>query len=295
MKEYLSSSAEVLESVSTTLEGLSESEAAKSEKIKIYEAENPYEECDFIASDIKRKVMGGAKYSEFGIVARSVEQYRGIIDVSFESAKLPLFITSAADFGSYDLVRLIYSALAVVLGGFRRRDVISYAKCSLSGMPSALTDRFELYTESWQIDGDGFRRDDVWNMNPDGYTKIRSAAGEKMLLSVDEARQMLIPPLLALEESFKESKTVEDFTRALYNFLVSLGVPKNLMKKSRSIKNMLGGSYSKDLERLFPIICELFDEMVMTAGSLSINAEGYKSLLKTVFSETKIGHNPQYL
>ena len=67
------------------------------------------------------------------------------------------------------------------------------------------------------------------------------------------------------------------------------------MKKSRSIKNMLGGSYSKDLEQLFPIICELFDEMVMTAGSLPINAEGYKSLLKTVFSETKIGRIPAFV
>ena len=36
--------------------------------IRIFEAKTPFDECDFIAEDIKRRVMAGASYSDFAIV-----------------------------------------------------------------------------------------------------------------------------------------------------------------------------------------------------------------------------------
>ena len=40
--------------------------------IRIFEAATPFEECDFIAADIKRRVIGGEKYNDFAIIARGI-------------------------------------------------------------------------------------------------------------------------------------------------------------------------------------------------------------------------------
>ena len=55
--------------------------------LRIFEAKDPYDECDFIAADIKRRVMAGASYSDFAIIARDAKKYDGILDASLDNAE----------------------------------------------------------------------------------------------------------------------------------------------------------------------------------------------------------------
>ena len=103
-------------------------------QLKIYEAEAPYDECDFIAADIRRRVAKGAKYRDFAIIARRAEDYVGIIDGSLDRAGIPHFLSKRRDVASFEAIKLIYTAFSVIAGGYRREDVISYAKCSPSGI-----------------------------------------------------------------------------------------------------------------------------------------------------------------
>jgi len=50
------------------------------DNIRIFEAKTPYEECNFVCEDIRRRVMEGASYSDFAIVSRGKEKYDGILD-----------------------------------------------------------------------------------------------------------------------------------------------------------------------------------------------------------------------
>jgi len=52
------------------------------EDLRIFEALTPYDECDFIISDIKRKVMLGASFSDFAVIAGDISGYAGILDVA---------------------------------------------------------------------------------------------------------------------------------------------------------------------------------------------------------------------
>ncbi len=262
--------------------------------VKIFEAENPHEECDFIAADIKRRVMAGAKYSEFGIIARSVSPYEGILETAFDKANIPLFISSRSDIASYEVIKLIYSAFSIISGGYDRRDVISYSKCSLSGVSDSLADEFELYTEKWQINGNRFTDGITWNMNPNGYTAIRTERDEEKLLLIDQAREAIISPIVELEESLSDAKTIKEYTVSLVQFLTRLNIEERLLEKSRDAQKLLGSNAAEDLEKLWQLICDAFDSLCDILGDLNTTPSTYLNLLKIAFSETDIGRIPAF-
>ena len=262
--------------------------------IHIYEAENPYEECAFVAEDIRRRVISGAKYSDFGIIARNLDSYAGILDVSFDKAKVPLFTSKRTDIGSYEVIKLIYSAFATVSGGFKRRDVISYSKCSLSGVHKNLADEFELYVENWQIDGKRFTDGMFWNMNPDGYTKRRGKSVEAKLMRIDSARQQIISPLLTLSDTISDATTVADHAKSLVEFLLTLEIEKSLKKRSKEERILHGAAAALDIERLWRVICDALDSLCEVLGDVKTDAETFLSLLKITFDGTDIGRIPSF-
>ncbi len=262
-----------------------------SDSLRIYEAENPYEECDFVAADIKKRVMGGAKYSDFGILARSLDRYSGLLDVSFEKAGIPLFQSSGASVESYEIIKLIYSAIAAASGGFSRRDVITYAKCSLSGVPREAVDEFELYVEKWQISGDRFTDGMIWNMNPDGYTDRRSPWHEEKLLRINDAREKIIAPLRKLSEELSEKATVKARATALVEFLTYLNVEEQLRGKNDDPIAKIG---CDDIGRLWKIVCDALDSLCDILGDTVCTCDTFKNLLKIVFSEANVGSIPAY-
>ena len=262
------------------------------ESLRIFEAENTYDECDFIAADIRRRVMEGADYSDFGVIARNAESYRGIIDVSFKKAAIPFFLSQKTDVSSFEAIKLIYSALAAVSGGFARADVIAYAKCSLSGLDRELADELELYAEKWQINGKRFTDGVTWNMNPSGYSERRSERDEEKLLRIDSARNTIITPLTLLAEGISNAKTVKEHATALVDFLVALDVEKKLKIKSEEDRLLLGGA--NETERIWKTICSALDSLCDILGDTKATPETFYCLLKITFSETNIGKIPAF-
>lgn len=264
------------------------------EVFRIFEAEDPHEECDFVAQDIKRRVMNGARFSEFGIIARSLTEYDGIIDVAFEKAGVPIFISSRADISGFEAIKLIFSALAAATGGFVRRDVISYSKCSLSGVDRALADEFELYVEKWRIDGHRFTDDVSWNMNPDGYTARRRGGSEEKLLRINYAKDLIISPLKDLADELSGAKTVKDYATALVEFLTAINLERSLKKKADDERNTEYDGKKYALGRLWQTICDSLDSLCEILGDTEVPAQTFINLLKITFAQVDIGRIPAY-
>lgn len=263
-----------------------------SESLRIFEAETPYDECDFVASDIRRRVMNGADYSDFGVIARNTDSYRGIVDVAFKKADVPFFLSQKTDVSSFEAIKLIYSALSAVSGGFARADVIAYAKCSLSGLDRELADELELYAEKWQINGKRFTDGITWNMNPSGYSERRREGDDEKLLRIDSARNTLISPLTILLDGVSKAETVKDHATALIDFLTFLDVENKLKDKSKEDKLLFGGA--NENERIWKTICTALDSLCDVLGDAKVPPETFLCLLKITFSETNIGKIPAF-
>ncbi len=263
-------------------------------RIRIFEASDPYEEFSFIASDIRRRVIEGASFGDFAIVARDAEAYSGIIDSSFIKAGVPHFISIRKDVSSYEAVKLIYTAIAAVCANFKREDVISYAKCRLCGISPDACDEFELYTETWQISGERFTDGVFWNMNPNGYSFSEEGSVAETLHRIDDTRRALIDPLVEFKENLSAAITVKEYAEALVKFLTSLSIEERLYERCRELLALGETDAAEENERLWEIITSALDTLVLVLGDTEIDARGFESLLKILVSNSDIGRIPSF-
>lgn len=264
------------------------------DKIRVFEASDPYEEMNFIASDIKRRVMGGACYKDFAVIARDADKHSGIFASVLKSANIPSFISKRTDISSYEAIKLIYSAFACVEGGFKREDVISYAKCRLSGITAEACDEFELYTDVWQIDKRAFTNGVFWNMHPAGYDARKSEESDSALVRINETREKIITPLIKFEDNLSSAITVREHALALMAFLSDVSLEKRISDEVDTLYSLGENELAEENSALWDIICRAVDSLVSVLGDIEISSRGFQNQIKVVLSEADIGRIPSY-
>lgn len=263
------------------------------EVLRIFEAKTAYEECSFICEDIQRRVIDGASYNDFAIIARNVDSFAGILDTALDSAKIPSFTSYRKDIQEFEAIKLIYTAYSAARG-FAREDVISYAKCALSGISPALCDEFESYVNKWQISGQRFTDGEVWNMNPLGYTVRRNPDTDEKLLRINSTRSKIIDPLSHFAESVSRAKTVRDQAVALVDFLVSIDMERSLKARGKMLESMGEDALAAENKALWQMICNSLDTVVTVSGDCPADPDSFLAQLKVVFSATDIGRIPAF-
>ncbi|MBO7304282.1 MAG: PD-(D/E)XK nuclease family protein [Clostridia bacterium] len=261
--------------------------------VRIFEARDPYEASRFVAADIKRRVMEGEKLSDFAIIARDTARYIGIIDAALSEADIPAFISKRRPVVTYEPIKLIFAAAEAVRGGFRREDVISYAKCRLLSVSADACDEFELYTEKWQINKSRFTDGVFWNMSPDGYSVRHSADEGERLIRINETREKIIAPLVTLKDDMTAAKTVKEKAAALVKFLTGIDLEKKIEERRLTLLS-LGEADADDYGSLWGIICTALDTLVEVLGDSEVDARSFMMLLQTVFSAMDVGKIPAY-
>lgn len=265
-----------------------------SDDLRIFEASTPYEECAFVCEDIRRRVIDGASYSDFAIVARGVESYRGIIDGALSDADIPAFLSLRRDINEFEAIKLIFTAYAAARG-FKREDVISYAKCALSGVGRDECDEFETYVNTWQINGSRFSDGGVWNMNPAGYSIRRSEGTDEKLLRIHSVRERIVRPLSGLAEQMDSAATVREQAQVLLDFLLEIDLEGALRTRAASLRAMGESELAEENLALWPIICRSLDTLVTVLDDAPSDADAFLSQLKVVFSATDVGRIPAYV
>ena len=265
------------------------------DELRIFEAYTPFEECDFIAADIRRRVMQEkASYSDFAIVARSAERYARILDTALARAKVPAFTSFPRDITEFEAIKLISTAFSCVNRGFAREDVITYAKCGLSGISREACDEFEMYVNLWQINGRGFSDGSIWSMNPLGYSTRRPEGTDARLKRINEVRSAIVEPLISLKASLSEAVTVVEHARALYEFLSGIGLENGLKERVRVLDALGEHEAAEENSRLWKIIVESLDSIVEVMGDSKTDAEGFPRQLEVLFRNAAISRIPQF-
>ena len=265
------------------------------DELRIFEAQTPFEECDFLCADIARRVIGGASYRDFAVVARHADGYNGILDTAFKKAGIPAFLSYGNDTASFEAIKLIYTAYSIVISGFMREDVLTYAKCGLSGISREECDEFEVYVNKWQINGKRFTDDTVWNMNPLGYTARRPDGTDDLLARIHRTRIRLISPLSDFVARASAARTVREHARVLVEFLVKIGLEASLDARADKLDALGESEFAEDNRRLWDVICRALDTLVEVGEDTDTDTEGFLAQLKTVFASTDLGRIPSFV
>lgn len=265
------------------------------EKLRIFAAPTPYVECDLLCADIKKRVMAGESFSDFAIVARDAKRYAGVLDLSLEKYGLRAFTSYKRELESYAAIKLIFAAYDLVDSGFRREEVIEYARCGFTGIDRERIDEFESYVEKWRLDKKRFLDPSPWLMNPRGYESFVTSMDSPLLERIGETRDKLLSPLIRFSENLSDARTVTDHARALYYFITEIGLERSIAERAKKLMEAERPTDAAEEMRLFSLICKSLEELTEVAGDLSASIASFSTLFKIMLSGNDLGSIPAHV
>lgn len=251
-----------------------------------------YEECEAVVVQILKKVRDdGARYKDIVIIARDISSYEGIIDSLFDNNGIPYHMSKRTDISTKPIFKLILSALEIHNKNWKYSDVISFLKTGLAGISYDDIDILENYVSAWNINGRRWTDGIDWHMNPDGYTEKITPEGSFIINRANAVREMFVPHLIKFFESIGNT-TVEEVTRALYDFLNDLNIKEQIENKASEYRLNGDIDEEKELVQLWNILINTLDTMVQLAGDMKINGEEYVTLISMILGKINIGTIP---
>ncbi len=256
--------------------------------IELIRAGDEFEECEYVASKIKEKILQGERYSDFAIIMRNSDTYRGIIDYCLDKFEIPYFYSTSVDITSAPVIKMIFSALGAI-SSYRCEDIISYIKCGYTDISENELNDLEGYMFRWNIYGKKFKNQDYWASNPDGYVSQPTIPQLQALASINNTRDKVIDYLSVLENAFVKNCTVRNASLAVFSFLEKHNLKEQLQKEIESC-NSRRDAYL--LSQVWNMLIASLDTLVKICGDAIVSVDDYITLLKYALSENKLGAIP---
>ncbi len=258
--------------------------------VLIYSANTQYDEADFVSRTIKRLVYEkGYKYGDFAVVTRNDEIYKGIVDISFEKYSIPYFMDRREDIDAKPLMHLVLSALEIINNNYSSDSIFRYLKTGMTSFDVDDISLLENYVLFWGINGERWLNE--FTANPDGYKDIKDESKDK-LGKINELREKVIGPLVNLKNKIKDT-TGDNITRSLYEFLIEIDVIQNLKEFYRELSDSNQQSLADEQVRLWDLLVDIFDRMVIILKGKYISPKKYAGLLKLVINSNDIAFIPK--
>lgn len=264
------------------------------EGIKLIESTDKYFEAERIAADICRLVSEeGLRYKEIAIIARDIGSYEGIIDAMLDKFAIPFFMSRRSDIMSKAPVKMIFCALSVLRFGWKREDLLTYIKTSLAGLDQDRCDELSLYSEKWNISGSGFYGDIGWSMNPAGLREEMTEQDALLLSRLNESKDKIRLPLLALWESLSHRPAVKDACRGIFEFLTAVDMRGALEKRIETDREEGRLREASENAQLWNIIVDALDRLNAVCGDRQVDIAELTTLLSLILGESSVGTIPQ--
>ena len=260
--------------------------------IRVVRARDRYAEAEAAACRVEELLHGGARAGEIALIARDASALAGILDTALARRGIPYFFSENTDVPSRPAAQLLFSALAVCGGGWRREDLIRMAKTGLCGLSDDECDALETYTETWHLRGaHAFAQ--PWNMNPDGYVAAVTERGRAALAHANRARDVLVPPLERFAGTFRGGAApVPEICRACYELLCEFSVWDALAASSEALAAAGRAREASEDAQLWGILMDALDTLADALPEAAADASSFSALLRQALGAVRIGAIP---
>ena len=251
----------------------------ENKNIKLFLANNPYSEIEYVASKITEEVRENHyRYRDIGIITKDLNIYSSLIKVIFSKYNIPVYLDEKKDLKQNILIKYIVSLLDVFAKNWSYDSVIEYIKTGFCDIEEKDIYIFENYCKKWGIKYSKWYQEN-WNF------------GDQNQEYINKIKKKVIDPLLEFQKKCYKNGTGENITKAIYEFLIENKIDKKLEMKALKLKEEnpeLGDEYRSS----FNIAIKILDEIVKIFGQEKISFEKYIEFLKISFSENELGKIP---
>jgi len=254
--------------------------------ISIHAARDRSQEVSFVLQEIKYLIREkGYRYRDIAVVTGDIAAYARELGREFDKAGIPCFIDNKREILSNPFVEMIRSVLDIVRNNFDYESVFRYLRCGLSNIKREDVDILENYVIALGIRG--YHR---WQKE---WQKTYKGQKEGELIRLNEIRQAFLEEVNPLYEILKDpTKTVMDYTKALYDFGVRMNVAAKLEAYSLGFneENLLEDA--REYEQIYDIVMDLYEKLVELLGDEVLPLREYIDVLEAGFTEAKVGLIP---
>lgn len=255
--------------------------------VRIYKANNNYNEIEWVAKDILRLVRDkGYRYKEIAVVCREIESYDKITSVIFNEYNIPFFLDKKREILSNPLVILISSVLEILITNWSYESVFKYVKSGLVDLEVEYIDKLENYILANGIKGYKWTNDLLGNDEEN-----KSSDNIEMHEIMEEIRR----PIITFSNKLNSRSTVRDYCIALYELLVDIKALKSMDIWLDKFNELGMQDKVKEYSQVPSIAMEILDQAVEVLGEEKVDLKTFSKIISSGFEEQEVGVIPMSL
>lgn len=225
------------------------------------------DECDFVISDITKKIVSGSKLSDFIIIAKDINKYEPYFNL-----KLKFHYTKESIYGILT-TRVINILNNIFNGDFSCKSFLTLLKLNIFYIDSKKIDDLENYVYLWSLEDYPFYKPFVYN--PSGNKRVFNKNDEADLKKLNDTKDMIINPIMHLLQNVSGVTNKKDILKELYTYLDEEKIIDKLYE--HDAKGV------KKLNNAFDVVANLLDDNTSITKIINILSNfDYKTKEKEV-------------
>ena len=259
--------------------------------INIYEADNIYDECNFVAKNIKRLLYEeNYRLKDIAVVSRNISQYNGIINSAFEKYELNYFFDIKDRIDERPLMNLVTNAFEIIHSKYSTYNVLSLLKTGLINISVEELAELENYVLMWKIDKSMWKQE--FTFNPSGLKENFSKSDISKLMNINNSRKKIIEPLEKLERQFESEKAL-NIANALYQFMIDVNTKECIIKLSNKLKSDNQFDLAAEQIRLWEVLINILDQIVAIMDNKKTSSKRFYNLLQLAINSKDMAFIPR--
>ena len=261
--------------------------------IKIFAADDLYNECDAVAAEIKRLISeNGYRCRDIAVVARDAASYERPFKSALKKYGVPVFIDKRRPVITQPLISFTSAALKIASDGFDIESIMRLLKTELTDIDDDDIALLENYAVMWNISGTKWLDD--FTGHPDGLGNEMLEKDCETLQKINSVRRRAVAPLAKLKNALKDSDG-KACAEAVYRLLSDFNAQENLKNLAVSLRDDGEYELAQEQNRIWEILVRILDSLADCLGGVRLSAKRFSELFGVMASRFSAGAIPSGL
>lgn len=261
----------------------------KNKDVRLYKANNTYDEIEEVAKDIIRLVRDkNYRFRDISVVCRNIEDYNKIISVIFNDYDIPFFMDQKIKLLNNPLIVLITSAFEILMKNWSYESVFKYLKSGLAGFDIHDIDVLENFVLQHGVKGYKWNKEEIEKFK---NISIENGATEEEL-AIFNVMKDVKSSLLNFHKSINGKHNVRDICKAIYEFLLNINVFERIDEWILKFEELKLEDKVKEYKQVEAIVIDILDQAVEVMGSDIVDTFEFFKILNSGFENQEIGVIP---
>ena len=261
----------------------------KCENVKLYKANNIYDEIERVAKSITSLIRSGKyRYKDISVVCRNIDDYEKITSVIFKDYEIPYFLDKKLELLNNPLIILITSAFEILFKDWSYESVFKYLKTGLTGIENNYIDVLENFVLEYGVKGYKWTVKEI--ISESWFNNNEELSEEKIFISeiMDEVRR----PLLVFHNKIKGKHKVSHICKAIYEFLIDIHAFERINEWIEKFDEIGLEDKVKEYSQVEESVIDILDQAVDVMGDKDLDSYDFFKILNSGFNNEEIGVIP---